>query len=128
MVDCFTPMGYGYVMKQILQTVVESLEFSSQAKKCLEHSTKIEFINYIAANPTNGSLIQGTGGARKIRWGSDKHKGKSGGVRIIYYYHNHNMPIFLFTVYPKNKKDNLTNAECNELKLIIKELIKIYNK
>jgi hypothetical protein len=38
------------------------------------------------------------------------------------------MPIFLFTVYPKNKKDNLTNAECNELKLIIKELVKIYDR
>lgn len=89
---------------------------------------KMEFINYIAANPTSGSLIRGTGGARKVRWSSDKSKGKSGGVRIIYYYHNNNIPIFLFTVYPKNKKDNLTSAECNELKLIIKELVKIYDR
>jgi mRNA-degrading endonuclease RelE of RelBE toxin-antitoxin system len=35
--------------------------------------------------PDDGDVIKGTGGIRKIRWGA-KGKGKSGGVRIIYYW------------------------------------------
>lgn len=115
-------------MKEKLQTVIELPEFISQAKKCLENEVREDLINYIALNPLKGDLIRGTGGARKMRWASEVHKGKSGGVRVIYYYHDQDIPIFLFTVYPKNKKDNLTTAECNELKLIIKELVSIYKE
>lgn len=115
-------------MKESFQTVIELPEFISQAKKCLEDDVKEDFINYIAQNPLSGDLMRGTGGARKVRWAAEKHKGKSGGVRIIYYYHDLDIPIFLFTVYPKNKKDNLTPAECNELKLIIKELVMCYKE
>lgn len=120
-------MGYNN-MKEALQTVIELPEFISQAKRCLENEVREEFINYIAHHPLKGDLIRGTGGARKIRWAAEKHQGKSGGVRVIYYYHDQDVPIFLFTVYPKNKKDSLTTAECNELKLIIRELVLIYKE
>ena len=36
-------------------------------------------------NPKTGSIIQGTGGLRKARFGA-KGKGKKGGVRVIYYF------------------------------------------
>jgi hypothetical protein len=39
----------------------------------------------LLANPKAGSVIQGTGGLRKIRFGA-KGKGKRSGVRIIYYF------------------------------------------
>ncbi len=90
--------------------------------------TKMEFISFIAANPLAGELIPGTGGARKIRWASDAHQGKRGGVRVIYYFHNQTMPIFLFTLYAKNQKSNLTMAEQNELQTIIKLLVKTYGE
>ncbi|EKD77047.1 MAG: hypothetical protein ACD_42C00498G0016, partial [uncultured bacterium] len=38
------------------------------------------------------------------------------------------IPIFLFTVYPKNEKDNLSQADRNTLKLIIKKLVKTYEE
>lgn len=56
-------------------------------------------IDHIAAKPMEGALITGTGGARKIRWQSDANKNKRGGVSVIYYYHDEDMPIYLFTVY-----------------------------
>lgn len=116
------------MMKEQLQTVIELPEFINQAKRCMEDEVKENFITYIAQNPLSGDLMKGTGGARKIRWAAEKHKGKSGGVRVIYYYHDDEIPIFLFSVYPKNKKDNLTSAECNELRLIIKELVMGYKE
>lgn len=75
--------------------------------------TKDDFIGFIARNPHEGELIQGTGGARKIRWQVEAYKGKRGGARVIYYYHDENMPIFLFTAYKKCfKKNNKNDCRC----------------
>ena len=69
--------------------------------------------------------MQGTGGIRKLRW-SAKGKGKSGGVRVIYYYHNGTMPLFLLTLFGKGEKANISQAERNELANFTKLLVKIY--
>jgi hypothetical protein len=111
-----------------LQTVIETPEFIDKAKSCMDDETRIEFINYIAANPSAGDLITGTGGARKIRWQSDANKGKRGGTRIIYYYHDESLPIYLFTVYKKNQKENITDEEKKILHKIIKLIIKAYKE
>jgi hypothetical protein len=50
------------------------------------------------------------------------NKGKSGGARIIYIDFASYEKIYLVTVYSKNKKDNLSQAEQNELKRLIKSL------
>jgi hypothetical protein len=42
--------------------------------------------------------------------------GKSGGVRVIYYFHDERAPIFLLTIYGKNQKDTLGKAEENAIK------------
>jgi hypothetical protein len=108
----------------ILQTVVETPEFISRAKECMEDDTRKDFIDYIAQNPLAGVVIPGTGGARKIRWQSVSHRGKSGGARIVYYYHDDEMPIYLFTVYQKNQRANITNTEKKLLHKIIKMIVK----
>lgn len=113
--------------KKNWQTVVETPEFIRQAATCLDEASKKALIDYIAKHPLAGDLMPGTGGARKIRWMREGH-GKRGGVRVIYYYHNITMPIFLFTVYPKNEKDNLTIKERNTLQKIIKLIIETYKR
>jgi len=112
--------------KESFQTVVETPEFIKQAGRCMDKSSHDEFIDYIAAHPTAGDLIVGTGGARKIRWSSSQHQGKRGGARVIYYYYDRSIPVFLFTAYGKNEKANLTQAECGALKVIIKQIVSIY--
>ena len=84
------------------------------------------FVDYIAGNPEAGDIIVGTSGARKIRWTGDSNKGKRGGVRVIYYYHDSNMPIFLFTAYGKQHKANLSKLERSSLKIIIKQIVDNY--
>lgn len=110
----------------ILQTVVETPEYIKQSSSCMDEESRKGFIDYIACNPTTGELIQGTGGARKIRWTSCAHQGKRGGARIIYYYHDQNIPIFLFTAYAKNQKANITKDDCNLLRKIIKQIVDTY--
>jgi len=120
-------MGYTYRYNEmILQTVIETSEFIKQAKECMPEELRNQFIDFIAKNPCAGEVIQGAGGARKVRWQSDTHTGKRGGVRIIYYYHDKNMPIYLFTVYKKNERENITNEEKNMLHKIIKLIVKAH--
>ncbi len=110
----------------MLQTVVETPEYIRRASKCMDEASREGFINHIAKNPLDGELITETGGARKIRWTSNSHKGKRGGARIIYYYHNENIPIFLFTAYAKNEKENITSEEKKLLKKIINAIVQTY--
>lgn len=61
---------------KILQTVVETSEYIKEAKVCMDELSRKEFVNFIAENPLAGDLIQGTGGARKIRWTCDINQGR----------------------------------------------------
>jgi len=113
-------------IKTILQTVLEMPEFIRQSGSCMDEASKKSFIDYIAEYPLNGDLISGTGGVRKIRWTGDSHKGKRGGVRVIYYYYDQSVPIFLLTAYGKNQKENLTQDEKNSLKIMTGEIVLAY--
>ncbi len=93
-------------------TVVETRAFSGRAKGRMSAAEVDRAIEVIARDPLCGHLIQGTGGIRKVRFAVEG-KGKSGGVRIVYYYYNESMPVFLLTVFAKNEKADLTRAERN---------------
>jgi len=67
--------------------------------------------------------MEGTGGIRKLRWAREG-KGKSGGVRIIYFYHNNEMPLYLLTLYGKNEKDDLSASERNALAKLARILVR----
>jgi hypothetical protein len=77
----------------------------------------------LAKNPHKGDVMQGTGGMRKMRVAMEG-RGKSGGLRLIYYYVTAQGRIYLIDVFAKNEKANLTQAERNELKELAKELSK----
>jgi len=51
---------------------------------------------------------------------------KSGGVRVIFYYHNDAKPLFLLTLFGKGEKSNLSKSERNELAKFTALLIKNY--
>jgi len=109
----------------MLITIVELPEFIKRVAKILTKEEKDELLYYLSSNPKSGTLMQGTGGVRKLRWAS-KGKGKSGGSRIIYLFYNETIPRFLLTIFGKNEKVNLSKAERNELTKLVKELIKSY--
>lgn len=67
--------------------------------------------------------MEDTGGIRKLRWGRG-NRGKSGGVRIIYYYHDQRIPLYLLTIFGKNEQANLTKAERNDLAKLVDILVK----
>jgi hypothetical protein len=110
-----------------MQTIVELPEYIQRSSRLLSESEKKGIINYLALHPLSGAVMQGTGGIRKFRWATG-NKGKSGGVRVIYYFHNKSIPLFLLTVFGKNEKDNLSKSERNELAKFADLLSKNYGE
>jgi hypothetical protein len=103
-------------------TVAEVPEYIRRAEKLLTSDERLDLVNYLAARPKAGVLLECTGGVRKLRW-SRQGMGKSGGVRVIYYYHSGAMPLYLLTLFAKNERANLTQAERNELAALVDELV-----
>jgi len=71
-----------------------------------------ELQNALFINPVSGTLIQGAGGARKLRI-AFKGQGKSGGGRVIYVDFIINERIYLLMVYPKSKMESLSDIQKN---------------
>ena len=109
-------------MEYDLITVAETEPFQKKVSRLLTEDEKEELITYLSAFPNSGVLIQGTGGIRKLRW-ARSGRGKSGGVRVIYYFHNFEMPLYLLTLFGKNEKTNLSKAERNILSKAVERLV-----
>jgi hypothetical protein len=108
-------------------TVAETEPFQRKVSRLLTEDEREELITYVSAFPKAGVLVQGTGGIRKLRW-ARSGSGKSGGVRVIYYFHNLEMPLYLLTLFGKNEKTNLSKAERNTLSKAVGELVKNWSR
>ena len=75
----------------------------------------------LLANPKVGAVLKGTSGARKMRF-AFPNRGKSGSTRIIYVDFEVAQKLYLIHVFAKAEKDNISNAERNELKEIVELL------
>ena len=63
------------------------IETSFFTRLIADYLTEDEYVGlqtFLLQRPDAGTIIHGTGGVRKIRW-RISGKGKSGGIRIIYY-------------------------------------------
>lgn len=102
-------------------TFIELSFFEKYRSEYLSDDEYRALQNELLENPTKGDLIQGTNGLRKIRVSnSSRNKGKRGGARVIYYYLLNQYQIYFFTIYGKETKDDLSQAEKNTLANLVK--------
>ncbi len=100
---------------------IETHTFTRLITSLMEDDDYRVLQNLLLDNPALGSIIKDGGGIRKMRFGL-AGRGKSGGVRVIYYWIKDNHQIYMLLVYPKSKKDNLTDQETKVLRELVKEL------
>ena len=81
----------------------------------------------LLADPKAGDVIQGTGGARKLRF-EFEGRGKSGSSRIIYVDFEIGEKICGLAAYAKADKSSLTQGEKNAIKKMIELLESYYNQ
>jgi hypothetical protein len=96
-------------------TVVELGRSLKDTKAIMSDEERARLLIFLASNPEAGDIIPDTGGVRKVR-----------GARVIYYFHNRDLPLFLLAAYKKNEKSNLSRAERNELKRFVPMLVGSY--
>lgn len=66
-------------------TFNELSNFTKQVLRLLDDESYGELQIALFQRPDLGKVIKGSGGLRKVRWAA-KGQGKSGGVRVIYYW------------------------------------------
>ena len=110
-----------------MQTVVETLSYLAVAGKLFGQKKRQDIVTMVAADPERGDVMPDTGGFRKLRVAREG-MGKSGGARVIYLWRNDKFPVFLITVFPKNKKANLTKAERNALRKRADDIFDSYGR
>lgn len=98
--------------------IVEMPDFVASTRKMLEDDEREELVDFLSLNPVAGDVIAGTGGVRKVRWALPG-RGKSGGARVIYFYHDMGMPLFLLDAYAKNERANISHADRNDYKRLV---------
>ena len=101
--------------------VVETEEFLDDVKDVLSEDEHDALILYVAHNPEAGGLVPGMAGLRKLRWAA-RSKGRRGGSRVIYYFHNLDVPLFLLAIFAKNVQSDLTAAQ---KRLLVRQLTSI---
>lgn len=98
-----------------VKTLIESALFQKQADAIWTEQEYLDFTFWLAQNPEAGNVVRGTDpAARKVRW-KRQGMGKSGGVRVIYYYLDEECALFLSSVYAKAKRETLSTKEINQL-------------
>ena len=106
-------------------SLVETSTFIKRVEKLLSADELENIKDFLAQNPAVGDVIRGSGGIRKVRI-SSQQKGKSKGARVIYYFYNDQIPLFLLDVYSKSEKIDLTKTELGILKLLVAKMQKDY--
>lgn len=85
---------------------IETTHFSSLVSQYLNDEEYRELQHYLMRHPEIGNIIIGSGGIRKLRWGL-LSRGKSGGLRIIYYWAKARDQIYMLTIYSKVDRENI---------------------
>ncbi len=98
--------------------IIESKVFTRLIKELMSDDEYRELQESLIQKPDTGALIKASGGLRKVRW-KLQGKGKSGGIRVIYYWVVDANQLRMLYVYPKGKQENLTTQQLQVLKTII---------
>jgi hypothetical protein len=104
-------------------SVAETRSFSAQVKGVLTEDEIADLKVDLALRPTAGVVMEGTGGIRKYRVAC-RGRGKRGGARVIYYYHDRDMPIYLLAIYSKSEKIDLSDTEKAIMRKFVEQLVK----
>ncbi len=111
-----------------MQTVIRTPTFLSDARAAgLSEDEQAAIVSLIAADPKQGDVMAGTGGARKVRV-AGRGKGKSGGYRIVTFYAADDIPVLLLALINKGERANLSKAEQNDLRQTLSGYADDYRK
>jgi hypothetical protein len=98
----------------VIAEVVSLSGYESQVSTLLTEEERRTMEFFIASAPEDHPVIPGAGGFRKARW-ARRGKGKSGGLRVIYFFLAEPGRIYMAAIYAKSRQQTLSAADQNVL-------------
>ena len=105
----------------LINQFMEFIEATAFTKYVYDYLSEDEFLclqSFLLQYPEAGKIVRGSGGVRKVRWAM-AGQGKSGGVRVVYYFKKQDDEIWLLTIYSKNEVESIP---AHVLRQIAKEI------
>ena len=93
--------------------------YDKQAAALMDDDERSAMEFFIATTAADHPVIPETGGFRKARWALPG-RGKSGGLRVIYFLVTRPGQVFMAAIYRKSDQDNLSAADRRKLAAVAK--------
>jgi hypothetical protein len=106
-----------------LVCIVELESYAREVGDVLGTDDQEKLKDYLATKPEAGVVIPHTAGIRKLRWAASG-RGKRGGARVIYYFHNTEIPLFLISIFTKGQKSDLSADELKTTRQFAESIVK----
>src|SRR5262249_6967294 len=74
----------------------------------------------LLSRPERGTVIQGSGGLRNVRWPLPG-QGKRGGLRVVYFWDDESETFYMLYAYRKNEQEDLTAQQLRVLRRLVRE-------
>jgi hypothetical protein len=111
----------------VIAEIISLPGYESQVSDLMDEEQRTAMEFFIACGPEDHPLIVGSGGFRKARW-ARPGRGKSAGVRVIYFFIAQPGQVFMASVYAKSRKQTLSAADRKVLAKIAGEIKKALKK
>lgn len=106
-----------------MMTIAEVPEFIRRAEKLLSDQERRDVMDYLAAHPRVGDLMEGTGGVHKLRWRPRWTRQEWRSPRHLLLPQRGYAALYLLTLFGKHERANLSKAERNELSKLVQMLV-----
>ena len=110
-----------------LPTIIETPVFTKQIDALLSSEERGQLMAMLADDPLAGDVIKETGGVRKLRF-AKSGTGKSGGIRVIYWFLNASAPLYALLAYGKSGQENLTPDQTKAVSKLTEALKRLHTK
>jgi len=94
---------------------IETPFFTKVLPRYLSDDEYAKLQAHVCAHPETGTVVPGSGGVRKMRWGV-AGRGKRGGLRVIYYLRISRTEIWMLTLYGKNVRESIPGHVLKQMK------------
>jgi hypothetical protein len=108
-------------------TIAEMETYAQDADRWFQGEEHERLKEFLALHPESGEIILGTGGVRKLRW-PIKSRGNNKPVRVIYYFRDLNMPLYMLALYRQGERIDLGDKRRLELAALVNELVIQHSK
>ncbi|WP_454758275.1 hypothetical protein [Caulobacter segnis] len=106
-------------------TIAEVKGFTLVADEVFSIKEREALTDYLAMQPLAGDVIPDTDGVRLLRWPSSG-KGKASSVRVIYFFRDLNMPVYLLALYQRGERLSVSTQEKAAIRELVADIVSSY--